>query len=207
MKRLYITGTDTGIGKTYFSGLLCSYLLDKGDSVCYIKPVQTGYPADDDSAAVAEISGLRKKDCRVLHTAEAPVAPYLVFDEFPYDETVSEINSISGYNWLIVEGAGGIMVPLDGQYMNSDLARDCGLSPVVVVPNRLGCINHSLLNKYFIEKSGLEFAGFAVNNYFMNSKFDRFNISMLNDLTAHSVRYIFSKDIEFIDVNGKDLQD
>lgn len=196
MKRLYITGTDTEVGKTYFSGLLCNYLADKGDSVCYIKPVQTGYPADDDAKTVAEMSGI--SDCKVLHTAEPPVAPYIVFDEFPYNETVKSINSVSGFDWLIVEGAGGIMVPLDSKYMNYNLAQDCDLSCIVVVPNRLGCINHSLLNKHFLETNKIDFAGFAVNNHFMKSKFDRFNISMLNDLTAHSVRYIFSKDLEYI---------
>lgn len=199
MRRIYITGTDTGVGKTYFSGLLCKYLKDKGESVCYIKPVQTGYPADDDAKTVMEISGVA--DCRVLHTAEAPVAPYLAFDEFPYAETVSEINSVTGFDWLIVEGAGGIMVPLDSEYMNYDIVKDCSLEVFTVVPNRLGCINHSLLTKHFIESSGLRFAGFAVNNYFMSSKYDRFSISMLNDLTAHSVRCVFSKEIEFIDVD------
>jgi dethiobiotin synthetase len=195
MKKLYITGTDTEVGKTYFSGLLCRHLVEKGDSVCYIKPVQTGYPEDDDAKTVRGMSGAETK---VLHTAEPPVAPYIAFDEFPFDETVKEINSVTGYDWLIVEGAGGIMVPLDSEYMNWHIPRECGLDCVVVVPNRLGCINHALLNKHFLEKEGIGFAGFAMNNHYMATKFDRFNISMLNDLTAHSVRYVFSKDLEFI---------
>lgn len=198
MRKIYITGTDTGIGKTYFSGLLCRHLAEKG-SVCYIKPVQTGYPPDDDAAEVARISGAA--DCRILHTAKMPAAPYLAFDEFPYQETVDEINSVSGYDFLVTEGAGGLMVPLDDEKYNYDIAKDCGLETLVVVPNRLGCINHSLLNRHFLETTGLKFSGFAVNNFFMESKNDRFNISMLNDLTAHSVRFVFSKDFEFIDVN------
>jgi dethiobiotin synthetase len=80
--------------------------------------------------------------------------------------------------------------------MNYDLARECGLSCIVVVPNRLGCINHAMLNKHFLENEGIQFEGFAMNNHFMATKFDRFNISMLNDLTAHSVRYVFSKEME-----------
>jgi dethiobiotin synthetase len=195
MKKIYITGTDTEIGKTHFSGLLCKHLKESGQSVCYIKPVQTGFPADDDSKTVADMSGV---DTKVLHTAEPPVAPYIVFDEFPFEDTVEAINAIEGYDWLIVEGAGGIMVPLDGEYMNYDLAKACGLSCIVVVPNRLGCINHALLNKHFIETNGIRFEGFAMNNHFMATKFDRFNISMLNDLTDASVRYVFSDELECI---------
>jgi len=195
MKKIYITGTDTEVGKTYFSGLLCKHLKDQGHSVCYIKPVQTGYPADDDAKAVAEMSGA---DCKVLHTAEPPVAPYIAFEQFPFEETVEAINAVTGYDWLIVEGAGGIMVPLDDNCMNYHIAKECGLSVIVVVPSRLGCINHALLNKHFLESEGIGFEGFAMNNHYMTSKFDKFNISMLNDLTAHSVRYVFSKDFEFI---------
>lgn len=201
MRKIYITGTDTGIGKTYFSGLLCKFLKDEGLKVAYIKPVQTGYPADDDSLTVREMAGLDKSECRVLHTAVAPVAPYIAFDEFPYEETVETINSLTGYDFVIVEGAGGIMVPLDDAYMNYDLVKACSLEALVVVPNRLGCINHSLLTKHFIETSGIKFAGFAMNSHFISSAYDKFNISMLNDLTAHSVRFVFSKDLEYIDVN------
>ncbi|PLX67466.1 MAG: dethiobiotin synthase [Denitrovibrio sp.] len=201
MKKVYITGTDTGIGKTYFSGLLCAYLADQGYNVAYVKPVQTGYPADDDARTVREMSGLIEDNCKVLHTAVAPVAPYIAFDNFPYDETVEAINKIDGFDWLIVEGAGGIMVPLSDEHMNYDLVKDCGLNVLTVVPNRLGCINHSLLTKHFCETSGIDFAGFAMNNHFISSAFDRFNISMLNDLTAHSVRFVFSNDLEYTDVN------
>lgn len=199
MRKIYITGTDTGIGKTYFSGLLCRYLHQRGDSVCYVKPVQTGYPDDDDAETVAQMSGIT--DFRTLQTAKAPAAPYLAFEEFPYEQTVAEINSISGFDWLIAEGAGGIMVPLDEERMNYDIIKDCGMDVLTVVPNRLGCINHSLLTKYFIETSGMKFAGFAVNNHFAGTKYDKFNISMLNDLTEKSVRSVFSSELEYIDVS------
>jgi dethiobiotin synthetase len=200
LRKLYISGTDTDIGKTYFAGLLCKHLKEKGESVCYIKPVQTGFPVDDDSKTVREISGLSENDCKVLYTAEPPVAPYIVFDEFPFEESVETINNISGYDWLIVEGAGGIMVPLDSDYMNHDLVRECDLETVIVVPNRLGCINHSLLNKHFLESEKLKFFGFAMNDHFASTKFDKFNVSMLNDLTDASVRFVFSKDFEFINL-------
>lgn len=196
MRKLYVTGTDTGIGKTHFCGMLCKYLLEKGFSVFYIKPVQTGFPPDDDRKTVLQISGLDEKHSMILHTAEPPVAPYLAFDEFPFDETVKAINSVEGYDWLIVESAGGIMVPLDRDYMNYDIAKECGLETVVVVPNQLGCVNHALLTRYFIMSEGMKFGGFAMNNHFMSAKNDIYNISMLNDLSEESVRFIFSDDME-----------
>jgi dethiobiotin synthetase len=199
MKKIYVTGTDTGVGKTYFSALYAKYHADKGLKVCYIKPVQTGYPEDDDAAFVKKFSGL--EHCTVLHTAKPPVAPYIAFDEFPFDETLEAINAVSGFDLLIVEGAGGIMVPLDREYFNFDIAKSCGLSVLCVTANRLGCVNHSLLTKNFADGAGLDFAGFAVNNFFAAGKFDSFNIPMLNDLTDDAVRCVFSEGIDYIDVN------
>lgn len=200
MRKLFITGTDTGIGKTHFCGVLIKYLLEKGDSVFYIKPVQTGFPADDDRKTVLSISGLNEKNSKTLYTAEPPVAPYLAFDEFPFEDAVETINNVDGYDWLIVESAGGIMVPLDSDFMNYDLAKECSLETVVVVPNRLGCVNHAMLSRYFLINEGLKFSGFAVNNHFMSAKNDAFNISMLNDLTDESVRFVFNDVIEIAEL-------
>ncbi|MGE4319378.1 MAG: dethiobiotin synthase [Deferribacterales bacterium] len=200
MKKLYITGTDTGIGKTYFSGLLCRYLKDRGESVYYIKPVQTGFPADDDRKTVLEMSGIGEENSATLHTAEIPTAPYLAFDDFPYEETVDSIKSVKGYDWLVVESAGGILVPLDEGLFNCDIALACGLKNIVVVPNRLGCVNHAMLSRYFIRNEGMDFGGFAMNNYFMSARNDAFNISMLNDLTDGAVRFVFSDVMEFADI-------
>ena len=161
MRKLFISGTETGIGKTYFSGLLCKYFMEQRKSVCYIKPVQTGFPADDDRQTVLNMSGLKPEDAHTFYTAEMPAAPYLAFDSFPYEEVVEKINSISGYDVLVVESAGGLFVPLDEGVFNYDIAKDCRLETVIVVPNRLGCINHAMLSRYLLLKEGLDFAGFA----------------------------------------------
>jgi len=200
MRKLYISGTDTGIGKTHYCGLLCKHLLEKGDSVCYVKPVQTGYPEDDDRQTVINMSGLNPEHAHTLNTAKFPAAPFLAFEDFPYENTIKKINTISGYDWMIVESAGGLMVPLDEGYMNYDIARDCGLETVIVVPNRLGCINHAMLNYYFLEKEGLPFAGFAVNEHFASAKSDKFNIAILNDLTDDAVRSVFSDVMEIVEL-------
>lgn len=199
MRKLFITGTDTGIGKTHYCGLLCKYLLEKGESVFYIKPVQTGFPEDDDRQTVIDMSGLKPENAVTLATAKLPAAPYLAFEDFPYEETVEKIKAVSGFDWLIVESAGGLMVPLNDEYMNFDIAKDCGLETVVVVPNRLGCINHAMLSYYFLDKEDMPFAGFAVNNHFMTAKSDNFNISILNDLTDDAVRSVFNDVIELIE--------
>jgi dethiobiotin synthetase len=199
MRKLFISGTDTGIGKTYYCGLLCKYLLDKGESICYVKPVQTGYPEDDDRQTVIDMSGIKPEHAYTLNTAKFPAAPFLAFDDFPYENTIKKINEINGFDWLIVESAGGLMVPLDEGYMNFDIARDCGLETVIVVPNRLGCINHAMLNYYFLEKENLPFTGFAVNEHFAAAKSDKFNISILNDLTNDAVRSVFSDVMEFVE--------
>lgn len=200
MRKLFITGTDTGIGKTYFSALLIKHLLHAGQSVYYIKPVQTGYPEDDDRQTVIDISGIKQENAVTLVTAKIPAAPYVAIEDFPYDDVVKKINAVNGFDWLIVESAGGLYVPLDDGLYNFDMAKDCGLESVVVVPNRLGCVNHALLSKYLLDKEELPFAGFAVNNFFMSSKTDAFNISMLNNLTDESVRFVFNNGMDVINI-------
>lgn len=198
MRKLFISGTDTGIGKTYFSALLIKHLLELKQTVYYIKPVQTGFPDDDDRQTVIDISGLKPENSSTLATAKMPAAPYVAMDDFPYEDVVKQINGISGFDWLVVESAGGLFVPLDEGLFNFDIAKDCGLETIVVVPNRLGCVNHALLSKYLLEKENLTFTGFAVNNHFVGSKTDAFNISMLNDLTDESVRFVFSSGMDVI---------
>jgi len=168
MMRLFVTGVGTGVGKTALSGLLARMFLGQGKSVRYIKPVQTGHPPDDDSAEVRRISGLPADKTALLYTAVEPVAPAFAFDPFPFAEVVAAIQAARDTDVLLVEGAGGLLVPLDRERTFADLVRATGLEIVLAIPNKLGCLNDTALNLYFIGKEGLKLHGLAVNEFFEN---------------------------------------
>lgn len=196
----FISGTNTDIGKTYFSALFCNYFIEQGYSVKYIKPVQTGWP-ESDAAYVVANTKLEEKDTVTLYTHEKPVAPCLVFDKFPFQETVDYINNVDDVDIVIVESAGGLMVPLDYVHFNYEVAIACNLETVIVVPNRLGCVNDSMLNYQLIKNKKISFAGFAMNNFFMSSENDIENSSMIDRLAEDSVICEFNTDIVHIKLN------
>lgn len=200
MRRFFISGTNTDIGKTYFSTLFCDYWLKKGLSVKYIKPVQTGWP-ESDAAYVVANSGMTENDVATLHTHEKPVAPCLVFDPFPFDAVVQHINDILNVDVLIVESAGGLLVPLDYDHLSCEIPKQCDLETIVVIPNRLGCVNDTLLNYHFIKNHEIPFYGFAMNNYFMASDNDVHNVGMISRLTKNSVICEFANEITNIEFN------
>ena len=171
--RLFVTGVGTGVGKTVLSGLLAKMFLEQGKTVRYIKPVQTGHPPDDDAAEVRRISGLPEDKTALLYTAVEPVAPCFAFDPFPFDAVVAAIDAARDTDVLLVEGAGGLLVPLDQTRTFADLVRATGLEIVLAVPNRLGCINDAALNLYFIAKEALPLHGLAMNEFFENDPKNR----------------------------------
>ncbi|WP_022850411.1 dethiobiotin synthase [Limisalsivibrio acetivorans] len=189
--KLFISGSNTGVGKTIFSALLARQMMQKGLHTVYIKPVQTGYPADDDAAFVKKFAGLADDRALTLYTAEPPVAPCLCFERFPLEQVVDAVDSMK-CDCLIVEGAGGIAVPLDYEQMTYEIPRQCGLEVITVLPDRLGCVNEAVLNREFMDSQGLEFHGFALNRHFSSSPNDSENAGIIEKLMPGSIRYLFS---------------
>jgi dethiobiotin synthetase len=165
MMRLFVSGTDTGAGKTVLCGLLARHFLGQGRSVRYLKPVQTGHPPDDDAAEVRRISGLPPERARLLFAAAEPVAPCFCFDPFPFDEAVAAVRSEPACDVLLVEGAGGLLAPLDHGRRMHDLARALDLPVVLAAQSRVGGLNHLLLSLHFLETSGLKLAAVGLNEH------------------------------------------
>jgi dethiobiotin synthetase len=196
MMRFFISGTGTGVGKTIFSGLFARDFLRSGKSVRYVKPVQTGHPPDDDAAVVRELSGLPPERAELLYTAPEPVAPSWVFDPFPFDAAVTAINAVSETDVLIVESAGGLLVPLGGGKTNADFVAACGLSVILVAPNRLGALNEAMLNLYYLAHERLRFHGFAVNDHLApDADFAARTKRELARLAPGKTRYVFDQAI------------
>ena len=162
----FITGTDTGVGKTYVTRLILEALRNEGIDAVGYKPIACG--DRHDAVILAEASGgldLDEVNPVFLNTAVAPYVGAML-----ENRTVDPAECIAGFHQLamkhaqvIVEGAGGWEVPLAANYRVSDLAVDLKLPVIVVAANRLGALNHLLLTTSAIRARGLVCAGIILN--------------------------------------------
>ena len=168
----FVTGTDTGVGKTLVSCALLAAFATQGKRVAGFKPVAAGVDADgmnDDAKALLAASNIPLNYERVnSYCLREAIAPHIaaarenVHIELPH--ILSAYREISEKaDVVIVEGAGGFRVPLNGMLDNADLARELGLPVIVVVGMRLGCLNHALLTMEAIQSRGLKLAGWVAN--------------------------------------------
>jgi dethiobiotin synthetase len=162
----FITGTDTGVGKTYVTRLILQSLREEGIDAVGYKPVSCG--DRDDAVQLAEASGgLPIDEINPVHLRSA-LAPYVA--SMLENQPVNPAELAAGYHQLanrhakvIVEGAGGWEVPIAPGYRVSDLAADLGLPVIVVAANRLGALNHIILTVGAIKARGLTCAGIVLN--------------------------------------------
>jgi dethiobiotin synthetase len=167
MMNYFITGTDTGIGKTYCGCGLIRAARAAGIKCSGMKPFCTGDTADVDLIAAA---GGNDVPQHLLNPVwlRPPLAPYAaaMLENRPIDITAVQRayhEVAAGHDLVMVEGAGGLLVPILRDYSFRDLAVDLDLSVILVAPNRLGMINHVLLNAESIAKAGLRLALVILN--------------------------------------------
>ncbi|MFN2427993.1 MAG: dethiobiotin synthase [Candidatus Binatia bacterium] len=176
---IFLTGTDTGAGKTLVSCAILGALRRRGLRVAAYKPVETGC-RQEVGGRVGERVG---EDCERLAaavgdgTAAADIASYLFAEPaaplvaaeaegrlIDPGALLARFAEIAGaVDFVLVESAGGLMVPVAHGYTTLDLACDLGLPAVCVVASRLGCINHALLTMEVLRAKGLPVAGFVMN--------------------------------------------
>ena len=171
----FITGTDTGVGKTLVASMLIRGLVAEGRRVAAMKPVAAG--------AVSTPAGLRNDDALCLAAAanvetpyetlnpyclRAPVSPHIAAEEarIVIDPAVirREFDVIcASADCVVVEGAGGWLAPIGGHRTMEDIAVALGLPVILVVGLRLGCLNHAGLTARAIRASGLRLAHWVAN--------------------------------------------
>ncbi len=168
----FITGTDTGVGKTLVSCALLHAFAAQEKRVAGFKPVAAGCDADgrnDDAKRLLAAGNVPAAyEQTNPYCFSLPIAPHLaarlagVSVEFP--RILASYRELAGRaDEVIVEGVGGFCVPLNDDQDSADLARQLGLPVILVVGMRLGCLNHALLTQRAIAEYGLECAGWVAN--------------------------------------------
>ena len=189
--KLFITGTDTGVGKSIFSAYLALQLKAKGKQVAISKPIQTGNPKDTDY--LTELTA-NKIPIFNTYSFELPAAPSV---SAQHENRTVDIKKIifdikkleEEFDVVIIEGIGGIAVPLSSRakrsnpdldcfvanaprndmYLVADLIQDLNYPVIIVCRPSLGTINHSMLTIEYAKQKGLNVLGFIISGFNKNS--------------------------------------
>jgi dethiobiotin synthetase len=159
--RLFITGTDTGIGKTVISAMIV-----KGLGASYWKPVQSGLEGVTDTDRVLEMTGLPKKHFYPeTYRLGLPLSPHAsaAREGIRIDLNAFQVPEDPDPGHLIIEGAGGVLVPLNERHFMLDLMIRLESPILLVASSSLGTINHTLLSLKQLRRSGLNVFGVVMN--------------------------------------------
>jgi dethiobiotin synthetase len=175
MSHYFITGTDTGVGKTFVTCALLNTLKAQGIAAIGMKPVAAGGDMTPDGLRNDDIEALREgssvklasEDLNCYLFAE-PIAPHIAAANEDIDIDLDVIRQRFDQladlaDAVLVEGVGGFIVPLGDSIDTADLAADLDLPVILVVGMRLGCLNHALLTQEAIRARGLTLAGWVAN--------------------------------------------
>jgi dethiobiotin synthetase len=192
---IFITGTDTGVGKTTVACGLAAALGRQGWKVGVFKPAETGCsaaaagaPHPEDAARLKFFSACQL-DLRAIcpYALRQPLAPLVAAQHEGVDIDVevlvrSHNSVVAAHDVTLIEGAGGLLVPIAPRFTYADLAARLDVPVLVVVGSRLGAINHALLTMRYAKAIGLRLLGYVIN--FVDPEADlaaRTNIAVLTD--------------------------
>lgn len=181
----FITGTDTEIGKSHITCALAMGLLQQGYQVAVRKPIASGCIKQADGSLLSEDAYRLQQASQTedsLQTIcpyqfEAAISPARAIRQSGLDigiEDLLQACKAPTSHFLLVEGAGGVLSPLCDDGLNADLAVQLQLPVVLVVGNRLGCLNHALLSIEAIQQRGLQLAAIILNDIEPDSDPDNF---------------------------------
>lgn len=203
-KTFFITGTDTGVGKTFVACALLRAFAAKGNSTLGLKPVAAGCieTADglrnDDALALIDASTLKLPYAQVNPLAlVAAVAPHIAAAREEKRLRASQLTGLvrgatmqARADVTLIEGAGGWRVPLNERETFADIVRELNVPVILVVGLKLGCINHALLTAEAIRRDGLVLAGWVANCMDADMDAREENIATLRELLGrdHSGR-------------------
>ncbi|HLY52913.1 MAG TPA: dethiobiotin synthase [Steroidobacteraceae bacterium] len=172
---LFVTGTDTGVGKTVIACALVRAFAARGERVGVMKPVASGAARtphglrNDDALSLISASGMPLAYETVNPFCFEPaISPHIAADDVGISIDLYKIKAVfrslaAGCDRVVVEGAGGWLAPVNRSESMADLARALELPVVMVVGLRLGCLNHAQLTRQAVCATGVPFAGWIAN--------------------------------------------
>ena len=174
MNSLFITGTDTDVGKTCVTAGIVNYLSKMNIDVGVMKPFASGYKANEDSISedveiLTKYSGVTDPvDLINPYFFEIPTSPYEACMKLNREIDISKVvdaydQLISNHDVVIVEGIGGIMTPISQNYFVSDLISELKLNSIIVTGSKIGAVNHLMLTYEHSQQKNLNFNGFLIN--------------------------------------------
>ena len=175
-KGIFITGTDTGIGKTVVTACLLVALNNRGINTGVMKPIETGIDPECNSIANSDAKFLHQVSCNKISlddvcqyrfkTAASPLQAAMIDDVEPVDEKIiieAFSKQVEIHDLVLVEGIGGLLVPIRENYLVVNLIMDLQIPIIVVSPLKLGAINHTLLTLDIAKKYGINIIGLVYN--------------------------------------------
>lgn len=190
MPGLFITGTDTGVGKTYVTTLLAKYFQKQGIKVAIFKPIATGPKSENDALYYRKQLKLKEPLTLInpIHLS-FPLAPYpaaklekkkinlkKIFKTYKILESKSDL--------VLVEGIGGVLVPITKNYLVADLIEDLNLPSVIVARAGLGTINHTLLTIEVLKAHKIKIIGVIMNGFGKKSDIsEKTNAEIIEELS------------------------
>ena len=175
MQGYFITGTDTNVGKTVVTACLATLFKSRGEDVGVMKPLETGVDpecsssANSDAKFLIEVSGVQDALEEVCpYRLKTPASPYqaarLEGKELDPDKILQRFRALqSKHSMMLVEGVGGLMVPITQRYNVVDLALQVDLPLIIVSRIQMGTLNHTLLTLNAARQHGLKVAGVILN--------------------------------------------
>ena len=174
MKSLFVTGTDTDVGKTCVTAGIVNHLSKQDIDVGVMKPFASGYKATEDSISedveiLTKYSGVTDSvDLINPYFFEIPTSPYEACMKLNREIDISKVidaydELVSKHDLVIVEGIGGIMTPITQNYFVSDLISELKLNSIIVTGSKIGTVNHLMLTYEHARQKNLNFNGFLVN--------------------------------------------
>ncbi len=210
-KGIFVTGTDTGVGKTVVAAAIAWNLTQAGKRVALMKPVQTGtiVSGPTDIEFVQKVLGADYSlDVSCPYMFSDPVAPLvasmLVGERIDIKKIKDSYSRLSSDNdFVIVEGAGGLLVPILEDYFMSDLALELDLPVLIVTRPNLGTLNHTFLTLESAKKRGLDVAGIVISNFPWDPGLpEQTNPELIFSMTGDNILGVIPNDNSISVVNG-----
>ena len=176
MKAYFITGTDTGVGKTSIMAGLARSMSKLGVDVGVMKPIATGYPSKDgfksaDVTKIVEAASIKDPENLINPVfLSLPTSPYDATKLLDLSVDMSLIFAqfkklLSLHEMLLVEGIGGIMTPITKNFYVADMIKQMGIETIIVTRATIGTLNHTVMTCKMCKEYGIKIHGLVINNF------------------------------------------